>query len=469
MSNRVIRTPAGAIEERVTARTRTGKSFVMGRLSGNLERRRVIVAPGPAHFRDSPIGSWRTRDLAVTDELPTLWSSRLDRFHMEIVPDRVGFILRNREGRELKASLVGLGGQPIESVSGFTASPEIKADGATIWRGVVPGLSIQLTKTINGAVKPCHIIGQAFGTTEIHCLLITDAPADWAISSDLWGVDNSLGENLLEPWLPGDPISPTMRALHQLRRPIEIDKTVTHKVLGNGKHEWIIKENWTGNVLHRVSRADPYTLSSDPDHILYPVRMREFDVAEQITSGSNDGDERGGSWVTTGNVLIMGDTGSRKDEVASLFVNVPDVGQGATVSNGQIRLGLRSVGGSGDVGNWRCIDADDPTIFQPSLVTGTTANTAVDTTTSAANNVVVDINSSIQEVVNRAGWLALQNIGVLGLSAESYYERWIISPEEATYGATPTGMFLEFDFIAAAAGGEYIPVNQHYAQMLPRN
>ena len=172
-------------------------------------------------------------------------------------------------------------------------------------------------------------------------------------------------------------------------------------------------------------------------------------VAQDVTEKDDS------SQQLLGNVWM----GRRSSDVWSggfRFTTIPDIASGDTIDTATLTLEFVSTSGTAVVNSF-CEAADTATTFdasnRPSVLTPTTASTALSTPFSAGQN-ANDVTNAVQEVINRGGWAANNDINILCLHGEAAgtpVNLEQVDDKDRTH-SSPVAAKLDIDFTAASAG-----------------
>jgi len=134
-------------------------------------------------------------------------------------------------------------------------------------------------------------------------------------------------------------------------------------------------------------------------------------IAEGISAAADDGTERvdNSSWGAASSTAYWGYTYfTRYGGLRFQTLNVP---QGVTIDSATITLQIESKSGT-VTGTWWGDDVDDAAAWgasdRPSQITQTTANASF--VEAASGDAVQTVTSIVQEIVNRGGWAANQDM-----------------------------------------------------------
>lgn len=182
-----------------------------------------------------------------------------------------------------------------------------------------------------------------------------------------------------------------------------------------------------------------------------------FDIEEDASQMAHENNGSIYAYDTYGWIGRMGDA----DQHTGIFFDpVPDVGQGDTIDDAQIRFcNVWGSAGPVIVGNLYGDDVDDTDAFDdpgdlPSGITKTTAKTQVQQVDGPADDETLDITSIVQEIVNRGGWNAGQAMRFVALANTGINNYEAIAPlHSRTWQPTwtPQPSILEIDYTAGGA------------------
>jgi hypothetical protein len=225
------------------------------------------------------------------------------------------------------------------------------------------------------------------------------------------------------------------------RRRIEMvhSRTLDDLLVNPGKKTYTVTETFTG----RTRLTDPATRArSWVAGVVYPVEI-DVTINETIVADADDGHEFFSLWYSSyGGVHFL----NPNNNPGYRFQTV-DVPQGVTIDSATLTLEVTSAGASGSLfGN----DVDDAPVWADSAgpveMTATTASVTLDATTLGTK--ALDVTAIVQEIVDRAGWAANQDMafGVQGtITGYSYIA-------DSTDGTPADDPALEIIYTAGGAG-----------------
>ena len=199
--------------------------------------------------------------------------------------------------------------------------------------------------------------------------------------------------------------------------------------------------------------------------ITYPVLI-DPTVNENITTDStDDGSENVGTAIW----LANGTSGVNDDGIYNLYSGLytgnsglrfttVDVANAATIDSAQITVEIISTSGSPNGARIYGDDVDSAAAFSSaSLPSGITKTTAFTTLNSiATGSYAIDVKTIVQELVNRAGWAANNNMrfGLFGANITSGSGDWRFADTGHATGAPAT---LSITYTAAGGGSTPAP------------
>lgn len=352
----------------------------------------------------------------------------------------VSFTYTSKISGEATLSLEFVGSDKIDP----TAIPVVSGNTVT-WSEVHPGIDIRLVLKPK-KVEMFKVIKNANAARRFIWKIEADEKGkDFKISPKLFGNDNSNGTGRLD------------QTGRQKQRGLELTKLETAKQLLNGKYVWRQTETWTGRT---IAETDPKTrIKSYSNEVIYPVEI-DPTVNESIIADLDDVAEASGALTTvSGEYLSHYAYGilfqpyyGRWAGFRFQTINVP---QGATIDSATLTIDVNGVGGAGSVTAYVYgDDVDDAAAWgassRPSQITKTTAKTSltgIDSVTTHA----IDVQSIVQEIVDRASWVANNDMRFAFLGGTS--ERSVSIDD---YAAT-NNTVATLDITYTAGGGTTIP------------
>lgn len=376
-----VKLPHPDAVERRELRTSHSKTFAMpdGRM-------RCDVKVGTIqHYRDDD-GAMRTCDTTIQEDSGKVFVDWLP-YKFRLHNKGIGFDFQSRESGRCSVSLASIGGVPFARTQKLT--PTIESDKITFTE-VVPGIDI-VFRVLPARVKSWRIIKNANAPRTFEWLCEHDADGRDKISDKLIGKDAA--GNQLE--LVGEAVP--------------IDATSFRFV-----------ETWTGKVKLRDKKTRVKTLSSEA---VYPVEI-DPTVTSSPTATADDGTQfgpLGNIWDQTftqfGMYLHNYQAGVRFPSV-----NVP---QGATITSATLTIKVNNVYPVAGSGTIYGVATDNAVAFSgsnlPTAASKTTASTTISSAAVGTRNYTV--TSIIQEIVNRAGWVATNAIAMPIINTGYGYSR----------------------------------------------
>lgn len=358
--------------ERVELRTRTSKSFQTpdGRI-------RSVTRLYPVHHDIS--GSWTDIDDTPVSSDGVTWKTADTSYDLSWQSDTLTLFYRSRKGGDsVQVRLVQLDGVPI---AGAFPAPTIT--GRSIRSVINPSFELELRVRGNGV--------------ELYKLLKDDkAPKSltWEVTE---GDSSFLRLDLMNT-----------SGHDAKKRRVEITHTRTPDDLSiPGKKSYLVTETFTS----RVRLIDPLTSArSWVNEVQYPVLI-DVTITDHITANDDDGHARtslGDYWYNT--VFSTGNT-IYASAFRFLSVNIP---QGQTLDSASIAINVTARSGS-QTGTFagQAVDSApawaNHSAFSPASMAATTA-TLTYTPPGATGIQTLDVKAIAQEIINRAGWAANNNM-----------------------------------------------------------
>ena len=309
------------------------------------------------------------------------------------------------DNSRIDGNLSLINGQILNSIPNLSIGPPIISGTEILWENVMPNTDI-LAILSWGGVSWNWVMKQASSPRNVDWEIVEDISGYSKLDLNIRGRDNlrrNPGRNV-ESSRKIEVITPI------LQTPID---EVTHP----GRRSYRIKSGWTG----RVQEIDPNTrIRSWGNRPIYPVRL-DPTVTEDIASDADDGFESASIWQPGYSYVYMGRAGANIFHGGLRFQTI-DVPNGASITSAQITIDI--IGGFSPVSlTVYGDDTDSAPVFSdaslPSGVVKTTANTVINPPTTAGLY-SFDVTAIVQEIVDRAGWAANNNMRFSILTEGAY-------------------------------------------------
>ena len=399
----------GAIED-FAKRKPNSKEFDFG---GG--KRRLVQSIRRLHYEDG--GAQHDIDLTPVD-LGDRWRIDQAPYIVEIRKDRLEFTYTSRRGGSVTVSASNIGGPPLVTpVVDESEGTHIRFD------DVRPGLDIYFEFTPN-TVRIFKVLKSPAAPVEFTWDVKEDEGAAFSVMSSLVGFASKL-----------DGLK---------RRKLDLTRTVGPVLITNGVKSYTVTERFNG----RASEIfDPVTRRKEwKTDLVYPLVI-DPDITENITDTADDVYSwENGSFAASPNNIYAGH-GFGSDFYAGLRFQTINLDKAVTIDLANLIVEIAHVANTpvtkvfGD-------DVDDAPVFSTGdrvkNITQTTASTDFDPTTTGSKT--VDITSIVQELVDRDGWSANNDMRFAlfddGGGAYDYFGVEDFSKD----GGTPA--VLEIDFTA---------------------
>ena len=189
------------------------------------------------------------------------------------------------------------------------------------------------------------------------------------------------------------------------------------------------------------------------ENVAWPVRI-DPTVNEAIGVTGDDGNDIGGNLYTGYIYLGAGQYNNGEVTTAGFRFQTVNVPQAATIDSAQFSVEVLTTSGTPDLrmyGN----DVDDAGTWSapgnlPSGITQTTAFSEVDNFTSAGVK-TVDVTSIIQEIVDRGGWAANNDLALVLFNNQASNGHWA-EVADLNHTTAQEGQ-LDIDYTVAGGGG----------------
>ncbi len=410
--------------EDIAKRKPNSKQFVFA------DKRRLVQSLGLLHFNDG--GKQKDIDLTPVD-LGASWRIDQAPYIIEIRKDRLEFTYTSRRGGSVTVSVNSIGGPP-------RSTPVIdEAVGTRIrYDDIRPGLDIYLQLQPDG-VRLFKVLKSPVAPTEFIWNIQEDEGAAFTVMADLVGSDSKFSKDTE-------------------RRNLDLTRTVGPVSAVAGVKSYTITELFNGRASEIVDRST--RRREWKTDLVYPLVI-DPDISETITTGTDDCDSftqktpistwrpnltrqfcYGGYYAAYGN---------SSNVHAGLRFQTIDLDNAVTIDLANLKVN-RVVGSGTAAGKWFGDDVDDAatwaTTNKPGDITKTTASGSH--TWSAATAVdTIDVTTVVQELVDRAGWLANQDMAFAFFTDNTGSSH--INGLEALEHAGTTPAILEIDFTGGAA------------------
>ena len=406
--------PESALCELKHLRTRTGKSFL---LKSGLHRQ--IITIGPQHYRDGE--SWEE----INCNLESWGSQRFECFKVPYFfrsnTKSIGIQYKSRAGGFASMRLLGVSGTP-------------EADG-----NCLRYLNVADDVDVHFQLLPSKVRGWV-------TLHSPQAKRKWE-----WEFHHKspigIAQNV-QGWDVGG-------------RPLEIVTRRSTIKLSNGTRKTTVEKEWTGFVWER----DPKTREKRRAEPVYPVVM-DPDISEQIVSEADDGFEYNdtswnyagyGGYSRIGELFGTYNAGWR-------FQGIANIASGDTIDLVVHKVRIRT---GGDYPTFTVYgnDTDDAAQWgggiRPSTVTKTAASVSGSFSNSNSYDKSMTITAVVQEIVDRGGWAAGNDLAVFWIGDTGVGYRLMYDyPSSGNHGR------LEIDYTAGGGGGISIPVVMHHRRLM---
>lgn len=369
--------------ERVDLRTRQSKSFA--RPDGSI---RVVNRMYPVHYDNN--GQWvEVDDSLITNDGGVTWRTADTSYNLQWESDTCTLSYQSKRGGDfVRIRLMQLDGVPV-----VTPFPKPTVTGRSIKALIAPDLEIELRIRANGVEIYKTLLGPLAPTSLTWRVLEGDSSR---IAFDL--MNTSGIDNLTFSALRSGEV--------QRRRRIEIthSRTPDDTTTFPGKNTYFVTETFTG----RTRFIDPNTFArSWLNEVVYPVEI-DVTVVDHITANTDDG------YGSTGPAYwLQVQTYTKLAKAAAwrfLAVNVP---QGTTLTSAIITVNVTASSGAASAtmagenvdsaSLWANMSANSPLNMAATTATISVATPALGTRT-------IDVTTLAQEIVNRAGWAANNNM-----------------------------------------------------------
>lgn len=217
--------------------------------------------------------------------------------------------------------------------------------------------------------------------------------------------------------------------------------------LPEGRIRYVVTEQVTGRTLF----IDPQTRArSWVDEIAYPVVV-DVTVTEDVAANADDGTCKAAEFSYTNYCY----TGSY-NRFAMWRWQTVDVPQGQTLDSATLRVNVTGNTGTGSA-TIKGEDADDAAAWAgasangPTTITQTTASATWNTASITGTGIkTLDVTSIVQEIINRAGWVANNDIRLIFTSS---FASGTVTFEDFDAAGTDEGQ-LEIVYTSGGATGQ---------------
>jgi hypothetical protein len=435
---------SNVLTERVDLRGHRTKTFEVtrgwwDRLRSRITRRkrfRTVAGVEPLHWKDAA-GVWREVDLR--------WKLRADRrwwiteadFEADFDPHTFVLRYRSRTKGDLRMKLVSIDGvppTPVEPRPFFTGDRMRIAD-------IGSGVSLILVAHPHGPEFYRHLAGPTLPAIVWEIDELEDAGDVRTNVLSMLGHDNHAD-------LAADRRSETL--LRNQQRIVEVAVERTPDVVDAGRRSYTVTERLTG----RTKWRDPETRAPewrDAAEIRFPVFL-DVQVVEDVATALDDGHSYVSSAQWFGAFTFSQLGANYAPAWRFQTVNVP---QGATIDSATLRVDvLQSGTGTGTLHGQNVDSAPswaDASANGPVQMAKTTATTTFDGFGTTGQK-TFDVKTIVQEIVNRAGWAANNDMRIgVGSNAAGA----VVKFYEVDYGSGTAGR-LTIDY--TAGGGSSAPM-----------
>lgn len=394
----IIDRPAGGVEL-IGLRRKHSKSFA---LPSGLNRQ--IISIGPQHYY---AGGWHDIDCSLQAWDRATYECLRTPYIFRSHEGGIGCMYKSREGGFARMRLLHAAGKTLRNV------PSEAAGNCLYYRDVATDADVHFQ------LRPAKVSAW----TTLHS---RHAPRSWT-----WEFIHS----------PPVGIAMTVRGWDALGRPAEIKVERSTTRLKNGTYRTLLTKRWTGAVWER----DPETRKRRRVEPEYPVVL-DPDISEEMVNEFDDGTENNGTW----NRYFTGLGQPFNSYHAMWRWRTIAVAQGVTIDLATFKIKPYSHSGSGGAGTIYGYDTDDAAIWSNTIKPSTVAKTSATATVTAGTGTTdrsFDITTIVQEIINRAGWVSDNDLGIVGLetSASGNNTNWYDYASSGKHGR------LEIDYTAGGA------------------
>ena len=440
-------------------RTKNAKVFDLGGSQRGIEvslSDSVHIPSDFAAWRRGEDVEWLDKDLGYDDDTQTgEYVLRNHWFRLKVAQGKVAFRYQSRfDGRTVEMELMRLDGKKVP----VNIDAPTLVDGNWQWSDVVNGFDVYITVSDTG-VNVWKRMKNDLAPKQYTWKVTESAPPVTPLAYISTGYDNAdrsdasrLGTG------PG-----------RVRRKVEmLDPVITDR--GAGVTE--IVEEWTGRVITRTANR-VFVPTND---VSYPVLIDPSIPEEGIANNADDGfsiNDGTPTWevkYSTSNWGMIYAAKAGEMEPGFRFRVIPDIASGDTIDSATLTVVYGTSGGNGseESATVRGVDADDAPLWSDSFnpatgVTTTTASTAFPAWGNGQSGTKnINVQTIVQEIVNRAGWEAGNDIGfVVQFSGASENYSYL---GDASGSGTPAT--LNITYTATGGGGPILPIfRHHYARM----
>lgn len=376
-----------------------------GQMRARISLEPQCVPIDPAAWKRGERVAFDLPNTALTDT-----GSKLDAgplwYGLSVSKGAVGYEYRSRfTGGTVAVELLEVDGRAI------TAPATISRANQLWWVDVVEGLdlyldirpkSVELFKRIKSEKGPRRLLWRV---TE-------SANRSIPLRHQTAGHDNA---DLAEP-------TRAQTGVGRIRRRVQMAEPVLGKETTNadGSVSYTVLEEWTGNTIALDADRIP-SLSAE---VVYPVLIDTV-ISEPIAADGDDGHQidTAGTWENsygaTGDHIIYDPISATVQYYPGYRFTTVNIAQGATINSATLTINLKnSASGAGATATVYGRAIDDATAPSngngPKNWTKTTANAAFGVWGSSTTATrVITVTTIIQEIVNRAGWVANNALALL--------------------------------------------------------
>lgn len=441
MSN--VTPPPNIVGEIVSLRDETSKSYLRSTAPDGSEKRALVKLTGRVHYPDPVDGRWRTIQPVWVYEGGGIWAIRANNAEAIVDTSNLSFQFRRRNGARLRGHIRAIGGVLADDLNFDTTGAHAPGNGRVlVIPDILPGLDLRLV--YNDVLRPMFWVKSASAPRSFEWDFTARDLREFRI-----GLHENDGRDNLD-------LTDTTRTTER-HRIAHILKDSEQDIAPNGDERLHVTETWTGEVAmwdgnqQRIWTTD----------VAYPVKVNQ-DITEPIPADADDGfeDISGASWTSTGiALLIVGKPATSGYNVGLRFTTIA-LDQGVTIDAGtQIELKVYSWDSSGAAGRFIVYgdDVDNAAAWsgssRPSQITQTTASTTVNKgDLSAGDSQSIDVQSIVDEIVQRTGWSSGNAMRFGFIDNSPAYKSTDLVDSNAGWGdGTPHPMQLVINYTATTS------------------
>ena len=441
--NPVIPTPADAVQEVIAERTEHSKTFELS--NGKLK---LIASLKRAHIPDD-VGKWRSGESVGWIDVDTdfvlkgsQYTVKNTWYNCTIETDRIAYSYVSKDQGVVDIELMKIGNQ---DVSGLTLSLNpVAKDNVLTFPGVVPDLDLEFVARAEGLYVN-KILHSAFAPRDFTWCIETDQDCPLKVNKQTRGHDNHALK------APGRENPRKGNLCRKIEMVHDVQKITPKK---HAKAE-TFGETWTGRTF---MRDEERRLVLD-DGAEYPIWIDQ-DIIQPVTADADDGYS-----VTNGNFYysyasnFFGAYGGYVYYPFARFLalNIP---AGSTITLADLIVNVPTISAAGNTATIRGYNVDNAPQFaaggpRPESSPVTTAGVSATLTTTGLKT--FNVTSILQEIVDRPGWVALNNFalsfleftpgGINGGYIEDYSNIAANEPVlEVTFDPPPTDSSVVVDY-----------------------